>query len=201
MFIRTWELDRGAQIPGGNYDISKILELIESQFYMVFSNKTTDLSMDPYQYRVKINLNVTFAIACYAEHSILKVLGFGSQSIVIETPQKRAVEFMLFGSNMYDQAKLPPSIHRISNLYVYSNIVELSPVRNSKVPIMGFLPIKSNFQENGHWVFNPLLYVRVRENNIRTITMKISTETGDEFPIHDNVIICRLNFCRPPLLV
>ena len=43
-------------------------------------------------------------------------------------------------------------------MYVYLNIVELSPVSNSQVPIMGFLPIKSRFQENFHWVFNPPLY-------------------------------------------
>ena len=86
-------------------------------------------------------------------------------------------------------------------MYVYSDIVELSPVGNSKVQLMGFLQIKSNFQENGHWVFNPPLYVRVREYNIRTITMKISTETGEEFPIHDDVVTCRLNFRRRPFLV
>ena len=86
MFIRTWEVDRGAQIPRGNYDISKILELIKVNFHMVFSNKTINLKMDPYQYRVEINPNVTFAIVCYAEHSILKLLEFESQSIVIETP-------------------------------------------------------------------------------------------------------------------
>ena len=34
-----------------------------------------------------------------------------------------------------------------------------------------------------HWVFNPPLYVRVREKNIRTIKMKIYTITGEEFPI------------------
>ena len=83
--------------PTGNYDISKIFELIESQFHMVFSNKTINLRMDSYQYRVEINPNVTFAIACYAEHSILKQLGFGSLSTVIETPQKRAVEYIVFG--------------------------------------------------------------------------------------------------------
>ena len=52
---------------------------------------------------------------------------------------------MVFGANMYVQAKLTPSIQRISNMYVYSDIVELSPVDNSQVPIIGFLPIKSNF--------------------------------------------------------
>ena len=68
---------------------------------MVFTNKTINLRMDSYQYRVVINLNVNFAIACYAERSILKLLGFGSQSSVIETLQKRAVEYMVFGANIY----------------------------------------------------------------------------------------------------
>ena len=86
-------------------------------------------------------------------------------------------------------------------MYVYSDIVELSSVGNSQVPIIGFLPIKSNFQENGNWVFNPPLYVRVREKNIRTITIKISTETGEEFSIHDDVVTCRLNFRRRPFLI
>ena len=118
MFIRTWEVDRGAQIPRGNYDISKILELIESQIHMVFSNKTINLRINPYQYLVEINPNVTFAIACYAEHFILKLLGFVSQSTVIETFHKRAVEYMVFNANMNVPAKLPSSIQRISNMYV-----------------------------------------------------------------------------------
>ena len=113
----------------------------------------------------------------------------------------RAVEYMVFVANMYVQAKLPPSIQKISNMYVYSDIVKLSPVGNFQVPIMGFLPIKSNFKVNGHWGFNPPLYVRVREKNIRTITMKISTETGEEFPINDDVVTCRLNIRRRPFLV
>ena len=86
-------------------------------------------------------------------------------------------------------------------MYVYSDIVELSPVGNSQLPIMGFFLIKSYFQENGHWVLNPPLYVRVREKNIETITMKISTETGEKFPIHDDVLTCRLNFRQRPFLV
>ena len=65
---------------------------------------------------------------------------------------------------------------------------------------MGFLPIKSNFQESGHWVFNPPMYVRVMENNIRTITIKISTETGEEFFIQYDVVTCRLNFRRRPFV-
>ena len=79
-------------------------------------------------------------------------------------------------------------------MYMYSDIVKLSPVSNIQVPIMGFYPIHSKCQESGHWVFNPPMYVRVRETNIRFITIKIFTETVQEFPIQDDVIICRLNF-------
>ena len=85
VFIRTWEVDRGAQIPRYNYNISKILEMKKSQFYMVLSNKTINLRIDSYQYRVEINPNVNLSIACYAERSILKLLGFGLQSTAIET--------------------------------------------------------------------------------------------------------------------
>ena len=70
-------VDRAPQISRGNYDISKILELIESQFRLVCSNKTLNLNIDPYQYRVEINPNEHFAIACYTESSILQLLGFG----------------------------------------------------------------------------------------------------------------------------
>ena len=68
---------------------------------MVFTDKTFNLRINPYQYRVEINPNVNFAIACYAERFILKPLGFESQSILIENPQKRAVEYMVFNANMY----------------------------------------------------------------------------------------------------
>ena len=86
-------------------------------------------------------------------------------------------------------------------MYVYSDIVELSPVGYIQVLIIGFFPITSKFQEIGHWVFNPPMNVKVREKNIRTITIKISTETGEEFPIQDDVVTCRLNFRRRPFLV
>ena len=85
-------------------------------------------------------------------------------------------------------------------MYVYLDIVVLSFVGNSQVPILGFLPIKTKFQEEGHWVFNPPLYVSVKEKNINTITMKMCAETGEKFPIQDGVVTCRLHFYRRPFL-
>ena len=90
---------------------------------MIFNNKIINLKINPYQYRVEINPNVKFAIACNAEHSTLKLLGFKSQSTVIQTPKKRAVKYTVFNLNVSVQAKLPPSIKRMSNMFVYSDNV------------------------------------------------------------------------------
>ena len=86
-------------------------------------------------------------------------------------------------------------------MYVYSDIVTLSPVHNSQVQIKTIFLINSKFKQKGHWVFNPPMYVRVREKNVRTITIKILTKPGEEFPIQDDVVTCRLNFCRRLFLV
>ena len=85
-------------------------------------------------------------------------------------------------------------------MYVYSDIVELSPVGSSQVPIMGFLSIKCSFQETDHWIFNPPLFVRVKKKNITTIKIIICTESGEEFPILDGLVTCRLYFRRRPFL-
>ena len=45
------------------------------------------------------------------------------------------------------------------------------------------------------------MYVKLKEKNIRTITIKLCTETSEEFPIQDDVVICRLNFRSRPFLV
>ena len=93
---------------------------------------------------MEIKPNVTFAIGCYAENSILKLLGFGSQSTIIRDNAREA-EYLIFTENEYIQAKLPPLLKHTSNMHVYTDIAELSAVGNSQVPIMGYLPVKTNF--------------------------------------------------------
>ena len=55
--------------------------------------------------------------------------------------KKQTFKFMIFESNKYIQLNLFPSIKRISTMYLYSHIVELSLVGNSQVPIIIFLLI------------------------------------------------------------
>ena len=71
-----WMVDRAPQIPRGNYNISKILLLIKNRFNLVFSNRSFNLKIYSDQYRVAIIPNGHVAIACYANLSILQLIGF-----------------------------------------------------------------------------------------------------------------------------
>ena len=132
---------------------------------------------------------------------MLQRLGYQSQTNVKQTPGKRTIEFMIFEPNKYVQAKFPPSLIQISNMYVYSDIVKLSHVGYSQIPIIKFLPITTHFKKkNRHWVYNPPLYIQVKEKIINLITIKICTGTGENFPIKDGEVIYRLHFHRRLLL-
>ena len=56
---------------------------------------------------------------------------------------------MIFEPNKYVQAKFPPLLKGISNtrMYVFSDIVKLSNVCKSKIPIMGLFPITIIFKK------------------------------------------------------
>ena len=112
---------RGTQIPRGNYKISQ-LELIETQFNFIFYYKTINLKIDLCFHRVEINPK-TIAIACNAKRSIIQVFGLGTQFFVQTPLGKQNFKFMIFGFIKYIQAKLFLSINRISNMYMYLDIV------------------------------------------------------------------------------
>ena len=75
--LQNWKVADSYIIRRGNYDIEKIIELITNSLNKIYTNKTIGLKIDLTEYRVKINLNVPIAFACYAENSVLQLLGFG----------------------------------------------------------------------------------------------------------------------------
>ena len=101
-------VERKPKFERGNYDISKILNLLDLQFQLALGNNNkSNLNFDIYQYRVKINPNIKFAIACYSKRSVLQQLGFGSQTKVKQTSGQQTIEFMIFEPDTYVQAKFP----------------------------------------------------------------------------------------------
>lgn len=138
-FCNKYDGSCGLDIPLGNYKISTILKLIENQFYINFGIfKNSILTRNFYQYRVEINQTVMFEIAWFAERLCLGYLHLDRQhkclttlNTSFKTLQKQTVKFFIFDPNNYIQELSFPLIKRISNIHVYSNIVELSSVNNS----------------------------------------------------------------------
>ena len=55
-FYRLWEVDSEQEIAQGNYDLSKIWEIIQRQLEDIFGIfKPTNLKFNPNQYRFEIN--------------------------------------------------------------------------------------------------------------------------------------------------
>ena len=82
---------------------------------------------------------------------------------------------MVFEESVRAFSEQPPQLKRVTSMLVYSDIVELSLVGDIQAPLLGSLPIQSNFDDQAYWSFNPPYYVRLREKHISTITIQCAT--------------------------
>ena len=89
------------------------------------------------------------------------------------TDHKFAYAFIMFDENKHLDAQLPPSINRITGMWVYSDIIELSAVGDTQAPILGYLLIQSKFDEMGYWNFNSPYNIEIKEHFVSNITIKI----------------------------
>ena len=88
------------------------------------------------------------------------------------------------------------SFDDLQTIYVYSDIVDYQIVGNTMATLMGVFPTKGSFQEPQSWHFNPLQYLPIQSNNIRTITIKLCTPQGELVPFLSGDSLCRLHFRR-----
>ena len=130
-------------------------------------------------------------------------MGFGKQLRIgsFTTDPKFGYDLMVFNENESVNALLLPLIKRITSMWVYTDIIELSAVGDIQAPFLGYVSIQSKFDEMGYWNFNPPYYIKVKEHSVSNITIKICTETGENFPIVDGKVTCSLHFRRRPFLV
>ena len=75
-----------------------------------------------------------------------------------------------------DQAQL---VTFITNKFVYTDFIEYVLVRNSQTLLLGYLPVRSTWENMGYLNLNPAYYVRVKEQNIRSLSLKQSNKLGD----------------------
>ena len=92
-----------------------------------------------------------------------------------------------------DQATLVTSI---TSIFLYTDFIEYVLVGNSQAPLLGYFPVQSTLRNIAYWNFNPAYYIRVKEQNIRSLSLKLCNERGDVINFESKHVIFRLHFRR-----
>ena len=69
-------------------------------------------------------------------------------------------------------------------------------VGNTQTPLLGYLPVQSTWGNQAYWNFNPAYYVLVKEQNIRSLSIKLCNKVGDVINFEGSNVICCLHFRR-----
>jgi len=187
-------------IPAGNYTVEEIVNKLVYQIHMVEKLRENNVTYNENTHKLTFLQKTKYALAVYSEHSILQLLGLSKQTTLIKYKALPNVEYIILEPNKAVFSELPAHMNRLTSIFVYSDIVELSLVGDSQSALLGYCPIQSKFGDQGYWCFNPPYYVRVREKSISSIKMELCTDTGEIFPIEDGKVNCRLNFRRIGLI-
>ena len=185
----------------GNYTVKDIVDDLLTQLTNYLQDiKNPRIIFNENTQKVSFIQESSYAIVCFSDNSVLQLLGLSKQTHTIATPGKPTVEYIVFEANSPIMSELTPQLKRLTCMFVYSDIVELSLVGDTQAALLGSLPIQSQFGEQAYWSFNPPYYVRLREKHITTITIQLCDDTGEAFPIEDGKVMCRLNFRRVGML-
>ena len=187
-------------IPAGNYKVEDIVTLINEQINKILCLTGNNISYNENTHKVTFAQTSDYMIGADSNNSILQLLGLSKQTTPKVIDNKGPMEFIKLEANKPVVSELTSHIKRLTSIFVYSDVVELSLVGDSQSALLGYCPIQSKFGDQGYWCFNPPYYVRVREKNFNTITIELSTDTGEMFPIEDGKVYCRLNFRRIGLI-
>ena len=86
--------------------------------------------------------------------------------------------------------------HAFHNLYIYSNIVEDQIVGHSTVPLLTHVPVSKSMLEDSVYARdkNPIHYLKLKFDDIRTVTVLIRDDTGKVIPFTGGRTVVVLHF-------
>jgi hypothetical protein len=109
--------------------------------------------------------------------------------------RRREIDYLMLNVTKPALADLPPLIKPINSILVYTDIVKYALVGDTQAPLFNYFPVQSEWGQQAHWVFNPAYYLRVKEQNIRTLTIKLCNDLGEVIDFEGSAnVICRLHF-------
>ena len=151
------------------------------------------------------NSNCLLILASYKSNSLLQLLGFNKNikysrehNIVnTEYPGRLEgdyVEYILLSVTKPVEADQTPLVTHITSIFVYTDLIEYVIVGNSLAPLLWYLPVQSTWRNIDYWNFNPAYYIRVKEENIRSLSLKLCNELCDVINFDSGNLISQLNF-------
>jgi len=191
------QLRKTIHIRAGNYNATEFVQNIENQITSFTELVNTSFKLHKRTGRVVVNSPVKFTLIGFIRKSLLRLLGFSDLTIKLGQGQdlQHRLEYFTFAQNTITFATKVPILEKYTVMMVYSDISDYSLVGDTQAPLLGYIPIESEYGKQVHWVFNPVYYVAVKENVLTHITIKICTNTGELFPFENTgKVVCRLNF-------
>ena len=131
---------------------------------------------------------------------------FGEYKVVIATSNINGL--LIFGCEADDHLTIPrayeidkyrpcslaPRLSLYKAIFVYTDIIKLQIVGDTRAPLLGIVPVQGIPGEQNYFSFNPECYLPLRSSTFGTIDIELYSETGDPIPIYEGLTIVRLQF-------
>lgn len=184
------QIRKAIRIYAGNYTNEELAKAVEESITAFKDTKSTTVKFDKNTLKVQIETSEKFALVCLRNKSLLNLLGFSEQ-----TSKVNDLEYLTIENDKILFAEKTPTVEPFTVMLVYTDISEHCLVGDTQAPLLGYIPIVSKFGSQAHWCLNPVYYVKVKENVLTNITIKICNELGELIPFEKGgQVICRLNF-------
>ena len=202
---------------GKHTDQKSIVQQIATSIKILYYRRFRDAAATECDYVVRYNpitrrvifKNLVwsrFLIAAPTNASIISMFGHGARSFKIRASREREIDILPVetensaASIIRIYNPLSPNkivnLRTLDNVFVYTDIIEQSLIRESPANFLGYFLIKSYFGETGYWCFNLPYDYKVIKNFIDTISIKNTRMNGDLFPFNNGQIIICLLFKR-----
>ena len=94
------------------------------------------------------------------------------------------------------EADQAPLVTPITSIFVYTDFIEYVIVGKSQGPLLVYLPVQSTWGNIANWNLQTAYYIRVKEQNIRSLSHKLCNDLGDVINFESESVISQLHFRR-----
>ena len=185
----------------GNYSIEEILDCLCLNIKGVLGLSHFTIRFNHNLGKVIVTTDTRFTLACPSSPSLLELIGFkqdsekyGSTDGDATKPKFHLCRFD--GVKIASESPIIPAA--ISHMFIYSDIVDISPIGDTLAPLLGHFSVTSKYGAQGTFEAVNRRYVKVKPRILSTITIKTCTSTGDLVPFQGSsgLVICDLHFRR-----